>query len=290
MIHPDWLRAFEALAETKSFTEAARRLHLTQPAVHAQVRKLGESLSAELYRRRGRSLWLTPAGERVLTHAREAIDREATLRAALEGSDAEPIVVAAGEGAFLYLLSDGIRALVRDAEIALRLVTLPGEDALAALRDGRAHVAVAVLPELPADLEGHVLARVGAKVVMPRGHALSRRKRLSPKHLDGQPLVLPPRGRPHREAVLRAFADAGASADVTVEAHGWEVLMHYAGLGLGVAVVNGICRTPARLVSRPFVGLPRATYWLLHRPGPLRRAAVRGVCDALRAHVPVLGA
>ncbi|RLB54246.1 MAG: LysR family transcriptional regulator, partial [Deltaproteobacteria bacterium] len=188
------------------------------------------------------------------------------------------------EGAFLYLISSGVRAIVRRGDARLRLMTTSAEAAVDALRSGRAQIAVAVLPERPEDLEGHVLCQVGAKVVMPQGHALAERKRVYAKHLDGQPLVLPPRGRPHREAVLVALADAGVSAEVAVEAHGWEVLMHYAGLGLGVAVVNGICTPPRRLVSRPFVGLPRASYWLLHRPGALRREAVQHVHDALRAH------
>lgn len=285
-VHPDWLRAFIAFAEARSFTAAARALHLTQPAVHMQVKKLGEALSVELYRRQGRALALTEAGERVLAHARDVIEREAMLRAELDGADEAPVRVAAGEGAFLYLLADGVRAVARDAEVSLRLTTTSAEGAVEAVRSGRAHLAVAVLAELPDGLDGRALTRVGAKVVMRRDHPLARRRRLTPRHLDGQTLVLPPRGRPHREAVVRALEDAGATAEVCVEAHGWEVLMSYAGLGLGVAVVNGICRTPRGLVARPFGGLPRVTYWLLHRPGALRRAAVRAVFDAFVAHVP----
>lgn len=274
MAHPDWLRAFEAFAETLSFTEAARRLHLTQPAVHAQVRKLAESLAVELYRRDGRALVLTPEGELVLAHAREAMEREAALRARLAGADDAPVAIAAGEGSFLYLLPNAIEELVEREGVTLRLMTATAEAALDALRSGRAHLAVTVVDEVPPDLEGRAVARVGAKVVMARGHRLARRRRLSAAHLEGEPLILPPRGRPHRAAVLRAFADAGASAEVAFEANGWEVLMRYAQLGLGTAIVNGICRPPPRVVTRPFVGLPRVTYYLLHRPGVLRREAI----------------
>ncbi len=274
MIHPDWLKAFEAFAETRSFTAAGERLHLTQPAVHAQVRKLSESLGVSLYERRGRAMVLTSAGERVLAHARETLEREAALRSALGGRDDAPVVIAAGEGAFLYLLPDAMRTLAAEGDAPLRLMTASGPEVLEALRLGRAHVGVTVVTEKPDDLEGRVLARVGAKVIMPRGHPLARRKRVSPTHLDGAALIVPPRGRPHREAVLRALADAGSVPRIAVEAHGWELLMHYVGLGLGVAIVNGICRTPRGLDERPFVGLPRIAYWVLCRPRARERAAV----------------
>jgi DNA-binding transcriptional LysR family regulator len=162
-------------------------------------------------------------------------------------------------------------------------MTSTGPEVLDAVRMGRAQLGVTVVTERPDDLEGRVLARVGAKVVMAKGHPLARRRRVTPRHLDGEPLILPPRGRPHREAVLRMLADAGVSPLIAVEAHGWEVLMRYAGLGLGVAIVNGICEPPRGLVTRPFVGLPRIAYWLLCRPGGRRRLSVAAAWDEIVA-------
>jgi DNA-binding transcriptional LysR family regulator len=65
-MNEEWLRSFVAFAERMSFTAAARALHISQPALHVQVRKLSESLGVVLYHREGRVLVLTSEGERVL--------------------------------------------------------------------------------------------------------------------------------------------------------------------------------------------------------------------------------
>jgi DNA-binding transcriptional LysR family regulator len=61
----DRLNTFLVAAEDLNFTQAARRLHLSQPAVSQQIRELEESLGVSLFERRGRGLLLTPAGERL---------------------------------------------------------------------------------------------------------------------------------------------------------------------------------------------------------------------------------
>ncbi len=53
----DWLFSFVAFADRLNFTRAAEELHITQPALHAQIRKLSEDVGTTLYRREGRSPW-----------------------------------------------------------------------------------------------------------------------------------------------------------------------------------------------------------------------------------------
>jgi DNA-binding transcriptional LysR family regulator len=61
----DRLTTFQAASADLNFTQAARRLHLSQPAVSQQIRELEEDLGVTLFERRGRGLLLTPAGERL---------------------------------------------------------------------------------------------------------------------------------------------------------------------------------------------------------------------------------
>ncbi|WP_043448087.1 LysR family transcriptional regulator [Halotalea alkalilenta] len=67
------LLAFVTAAELGSFTRAAERIHLSQPALSASIRKLEEIVGLVLFSRNTRSVTLTAAGERFLVHARQIL-------------------------------------------------------------------------------------------------------------------------------------------------------------------------------------------------------------------------
>lgn len=266
----DWLRSFAAFAEHRNFTRAARQRSLSQPALHVQVAKLAGELGTELYARRGRSLVLTAAGERVAAYARDLERREEALRAELAGEPA-PVTLAAGTGALVYLLGDAIRRF-DPSRRALRLLPLGGPEAIAAVREGRADLAVAAGPAT--GLRSRRLARVGSIAVLPSKHRLAGRRRLAPGDLDGEPLIVPPAGSPHRERVAAAFAAAGAGFEVALEASGWDVMLQLVRLRIGAAIVNHFCGAPAGTAAIEFRGLEPIEYRLLWR-GELGDSAER---------------
>src|SRR5262249_60271532 len=67
------LRAFVAVVQTGSVTEAATLLNLTQAAVSQQVKRLEELFGAELFERHHKRLILRPNGERLIAHAERLI-------------------------------------------------------------------------------------------------------------------------------------------------------------------------------------------------------------------------
>src|SRR5918998_2748244 len=71
---PRLLRPFVVLAEELHFGRAAGRLHVTQPALSQQVKRLEEQLGVELFARTRASVALTEAGEAILEPARTAVD------------------------------------------------------------------------------------------------------------------------------------------------------------------------------------------------------------------------
>jgi DNA-binding transcriptional LysR family regulator len=192
------------------------------------------------------------------------------------GARGDPVVLAAGEGAYLYLLGEGIRAFLARGGAPLRLVTRDREGALAAVRGGEAQVGVASLDTLPADLDALPLADVPQVLVLPEGHPLAQKRRLRLADLGGARLVVPGEGRPHRATIARALLDAGIPWEVAVEANGWPLMLRFVELGVGLAVVNACCRLPAGLVARPLPELPRQRYVVLRRRGaPAGGAAAR---------------
>jgi DNA-binding transcriptional LysR family regulator len=77
------LRYFVAVAEELSFTNAARRLHVSQPSLSAAVRQLETRVGVTLLQRTTRKVQLTPAGKTLLVHAREVLTASSTLDGAL---------------------------------------------------------------------------------------------------------------------------------------------------------------------------------------------------------------
>lgn len=278
MLDLDAVHAFVVFAEKRNFTHAAEELAISQPALHVKIRKLSEFIGSPLYRRNGRALELTAAGIEVARYGRELRGNVEEFLARLRGQSVnEPVVLAAGEGSLLYLLADAIRAYVDRAPAPLQLLTRDRDGTLEAVRNGEAQLGVATLDVLPSDLSAVPLLRAPQVVVMPSRHRLTRKRELDPRDLADAPLIVPPAGRPHREAIGRALLDAGVPWTVAVEATGWPVMLAFVERGIGLAIVNSTCILPKGLTSRPLRGLAATHYHLLHRRGrmsdPVRRLA-----------------
>jgi DNA-binding transcriptional LysR family regulator len=88
----DWekLRLFQQVAEAGSFTEAARRLHMSQPALSRQIAALEEGFGAKLFHRHARGLAMTHEGEQLHAATRDMQDRLETARDAIDASRDRP--------------------------------------------------------------------------------------------------------------------------------------------------------------------------------------------------------
>lgn len=88
----DWekLRLFECVADAGSFTEAARRLHMSQPALSRQIQALELRLGAKLFHRHARGLAMTHEGEQLHAATHEMSDRIERTRNSIEASRAKP--------------------------------------------------------------------------------------------------------------------------------------------------------------------------------------------------------
>jgi len=268
MMNSTWLTSFLVFAEEVHFTRAAARLHISQPALHVQIAKLTEMVGARLYVRTGRSLELTRAGKELRAFARDLSERsDAFLTGLGAAAVVRSVVLAAGEGTLLYRLGPIIRRMSARPDVRLRVLTRDREGVLAALGDGEAHVGVLPLEVIPDGITATKLWRSGQMLVVPRGHQLARKRRVRLRDLDGVRLIVPPTARPHRAFVARALSSAGVRFEVAVEATGWEVMLHYVELGVGVAIVNDICRVPRGALARPLPELASLDYYVAQRTG-----------------------
>ena len=278
----DWLAAFLTFSESMNFTTAARTLNISQPALHVKIRKLTEWLGVPLYYKVGRVLMRTPEGERVLAYAREQKERsEEFVEKLRTGATESSVVLCAGEGAYSYLLGPAISTFIKNGRYRLELLTGNQDKTFDALLSGQAHLGVSAPDTLPAGLSSDDLTDVEQVIVMPEDHPLACMQSVKLEHLDGEHLIVPPDPRPHRIMINRMFMDAGVSWNVAVEVNGWELMIQFVRLGLGVAIVNGCCRIGPGLVAKPMSQLPRVRYQLLHAKDRWHNAGA----IALRKHL-----
>ncbi|BCL38804.1 LysR family transcriptional regulator [Nostoc sp. MS1] len=145
------LRAVVAVAERGNFSEAALDLQLTQPAISHAIATLEEELGVPLFARGRHGAVLTPAGERILQHARQAMQHlemmqsEANLHKGLHGGH---VRVAAFRSVATHLLPKAI-AQFHDQfpEVAVTIIeSLSYVEVENCLREGRADIGITYLP------------------------------------------------------------------------------------------------------------------------------------------------
>ncbi|TDV46828.1 LysR family transcriptional regulator [Actinophytocola oryzae] len=278
MIQTDALAAFAVFADHLNFTRAAAALHLSQPALHVKVAKLAATVGRPLYQRSGRTLTLTPEGEAVARFARDLDARMAAFLTEVRDAEAvRPLTLAAGEGAYLYLLGEVVRTFR-----PLRLVNRDSARMLASVRAGRVDLGIGVLEVLPDDVTTVLLASYPQTLVLPVDHPLAGHAELTLRDLAGVSLVLPPANRPHRRTVERALRAAEVDWALAIEAEGWPLTLHFVTLGVGLSIVNGCVRPPAGFTAREITDLPRVPYYAVHLPSRADDARLAELLSAVR--------
>lgn len=110
-------RCFSVVAEAKSISEASKTLHLSQPAISLQIRRLEEQLGKKLFDRNNRGLSLTPIGNQLLTYSRKMFDLEEEIKSLVLNKSKEPtgpIRVGTYTTASSYLLARPVSSFLKE--------------------------------------------------------------------------------------------------------------------------------------------------------------------------------
>jgi DNA-binding transcriptional LysR family regulator len=198
MVEHRHLRYFIAVAEELNFTRAADRLHMAQPPLSAAIRQLERDLGAQLLSRTTRHVALTDAGKAFLVGARRVLESlelavDAAQRAAV--GQLGTLRVAFGAASRFETLPAIGRAFRRShPDVAVVTEEMWNVQMGRALRTGLVDVAVALCPELCADLCCEVVRRERIVALVPRRHPLAGGVGIALGGLAADPFVLPPRG------------------------------------------------------------------------------------------------
>jgi DNA-binding transcriptional LysR family regulator len=238
------LRTFCTVARLNSFSRAAEKLHLTQPAVSAQVVALEDHLKVKLFDRVGKKISLSESGRVVLEAAEAILDRVAALDselADLRELKTGRVAIGASQVVGGYLLPEllahfrsqfpGIRLDVR-VEPAKRIIEMlvEGEAYIGLIEEGSPirDERIAVKPVLRDELV----------LIVPANHVFAQMKSVPPASLRQMPFVLPRRDSASSESLMEQLSAAGISPDSVMELGNIGAVKRAVEAGLGISIVS----------------------------------------------------
>src|SRR5947207_3663629 len=213
------LRIFLAVAEERSFSRAAAKVHRTQPAVSQAVRRLEDDLGEQLFDRSSKSGTLTDAG-RVLQNYGQRLVRlaEETESAMRELRDLRRgrVLIGANEAAIHTLLPLMARFRQKVPDIAVDVRRVPARQIAVEVQQGS--LDFGALTFHPAE-EGLLEVVVGSDelvLLVPPTHELAKRRQVTMEEVAGEPVVAHNDPSPARERVLRLFEERQIALNMVI--------------------------------------------------------------------------
>jgi DNA-binding transcriptional LysR family regulator len=285
----DRLRAFAYVVELGSFSAAAERLELSQPAVSLQVRELEKHVGVRLIERVGRRATPTAAGEELLGHATRI---DAAVEAALDAMTRHAkgtvgkIRLGTGDTACIYFLPPVLRAL-RNKFPSLDIVVSTGNtpDILKSIEDNTIDIGLVTLPAPGRMLDVQpVLDDEFVAITSKSAAALP--DKVAPSDLARLPVVLYEPGANTRQLIDQWAMRAGVALKPVMELGSVEAIKELVGAGLGCSIVPGLSLPTAgarrRMIVRPLQPrLLRKLAIVMRRDKPLHRG-LREVVGAIK--------
>jgi DNA-binding transcriptional LysR family regulator len=253
------LRYFVAVAEELHFGRAAARLHLSQPPLSQQIRKLEDILGYALFVRTSRSVKLTNAGEAFLERARRTlrnVQRDIDETRSIGQGEVGSLNVGFVGSAMLTTLPEIFRAY-REAypRVHLHLHESFTSRVAEGLQSGTLDAGILRDGDAVEMLNVTTLFSEPYVAVLPVTHACARHKSISPGVLRNEPFVYYPRSAGGRafEKPLIMFEEYGFRPQIVQEASHWLTILVLVRAGLGVSVAPACVR---RIASPEVVCVP----------------------------------
>jgi DNA-binding transcriptional LysR family regulator len=287
---PD-LAAFLAVAQDRSFSAAARRLHRTQPAISQAVRRIEDELGERLFDRSSRDGTLTEAGrllqeyaQRLLGLAHEAETAVRELQHVRRGR----VIIGANEAAVHSLLPHVERFTRAHPNVVIDVRRVPSRQIANAVLDRT--LDFGVLTFQPADRGVQTLSLGADEVVLltsPK-HPLAERRRSTLQEIGRQVVIAHNDPSPTRDRVLRAYERRQTSINIQISLPSLDGIKRAVEMGLGVALLPRRCalteiaRGALVAIRVPELGAQRTVRLVFRRTGERSRAA-EAFLDVIKA-------
>jgi DNA-binding transcriptional LysR family regulator len=268
-------RVFEAVASRLSFTQAAKALHLSQPAVSMQVKLMEEQVGLPLFEKLGKQIYLTEAGQEIYHYSRaigQLLSEAEEVINELKGSHRGKLTISVASTAnyFVPTLLGVFHERFPDVTVSLDVTNR--ETLLQQLEENIVDLVVMGQPPEGADLEAGTFMENPLVIVAPPDHPLAKQKNIPMSRMEDEVFLTRERGSGTRSAIERFFNQHDVHLNTGMEIASNEAIKQsvQAGLGLGLLSRDTLDMELAlkKLVILDVEDFPIVRYWyVMHRKG-----------------------
>ena len=233
------LETFLRVSETKNFTLAAGSLGYAQSTVTTQIKQLEDELGCLLFERLGKTIVMTPAGERLREYAEKLLqlEREIYLEVSEEQEPAGVLKFGVSES-FCYNRLPHILMKYKEKypKVEIRLQFITHDTFPEFLKKGELDIVYTLNPAMEDESLKllHQNPETLGFYVQP-GHPLTKKKKIKEEDLREVPLLLTSHNCSFRQMLLTDFEAQGITPDIALETSSKEILKQFARNGLGAA-------------------------------------------------------
>ncbi len=241
MLNFNQLRVFYHAAKNLNFTLAANELFITQPAVTFQMKAFEESCNLKLFKKRGRSLFLTDEGRALYRYAEKIFKYEKEIENAIEDMhELKRGILSLGTTKayaryFMPLMLSTFHE--KYPNIKIQLYEGSSLDMIYSLLEFKNEVAViAKAKELP-EVNFFPFSKEEMAVIVAPGHLLTRKKAVSFEDLAEEPFIMKEKGSGTRKLVEQSFSKVNCEPNILMETSNTEFIKQLVQRGDGVSIV-----------------------------------------------------
>lgn len=237
------LRLFHSVGKHLSFTRAAEELHLTQPAVSIQIKRLEDSVGMPLMEHMGKRVFMTDAGRELFEACRDVLERLRVLNEDMIGMEEGvkgPLNVSAITTA-KYFMPHLLGVFLRDyPRVEPRLTITNQAKIIRRLEDNLDDLVImGTMPDsLTIALEAEYFLDNPLVVVAPPDHPLVGRRNITLERIAQERFISREQGSGTRAARIKLFADHGVEVNTYMELGSGEAIKQAVMAGLGISVLS----------------------------------------------------
>ena len=251
------LKIFIKVIDTGSYSKAAEKMGVTQPAISMQIKTLEEKLETQLVLKKGGKLKLTPAGKAVYKNAKQVILDWEKLRYEVEEKKEKSyksIVIGSSTIPSEYILPNLLAKLSKDdPEIKSYIEVGDSTEMIEMLEEGDVDLILVGFKPIDKKYETIEIAEDKLKLITPNNHKLSQKQEIYINDLRNENLLIREVGSGTRKAMLDSFREAGLKFnDLNIKSRlgSTEAIIAAVQSGLGISFVSKFASSKAKKYGR----------------------------------------